>query len=297
MPYRAGDDRAQRIAKLIEESRQLSAKLMPRYWALLEAEAPGLQRRVGELADRAEAEEDGTDEIERALIATRDRLAHAVTDAPTMHRHLTELSDELGEDALGEAWPPHEIVSVSAADYATLPSTARGSLLHDVAAWLGRVDPSAELDHRRGEMRAQPVHLAHIPVAIGIAPIALTNDVTMTIATPVRRALAPVRVQRHTWLHTFTTAVRIQSDTRLGDEGFDDHFLVEAEEAAAKQLLDAPLRKELLGLAHFATPRLTLANGLARLSFSYTFSPMLLERAAEALAMVRAVEVEVRLLR
>ena len=38
MPYRAGDDRAQRIRKLIEESRQLSARLMPRYWALLDAD-------------------------------------------------------------------------------------------------------------------------------------------------------------------------------------------------------------------------------------------------------------------
>lgn len=297
MPYRAGDDRAQRIRKLIEESRQLSARLMPRYWALLDADDPGFESRLGELIDRVEARSAPPEELERSLIAVRDRLARAVSDAPAMHRHLTELPEVLGHDALGEAWPPEEIVSVSTGDYASRPASSRESLLHDVAAWLGTLDPSAELDHRAGEMRAQPIRLADIPVAIGIAPIALTNDVTMTVATPVRRALAPVRLQRHTWLHTITTAVRIHNDTRLGDATFDDHFLVEAEDAAARQLLGAPLRKELLGLAHFATPTLTLGDGMARLSFSYTFSPMLLERAANVLARVRSCEIEVRLLR
>ena len=133
MPYRAGDDRAQRIRKLIEESRQLSARLMPRYWALLDADDPGFESRLGELIDRVEARSAPPEELERSLIAVRDRLARAVSDAPAMHRHLTELPEVLGHDALGEAWPPEEIVSVSTGDYASRPASSRESLLHDVA--------------------------------------------------------------------------------------------------------------------------------------------------------------------
>ncbi|HHH27673.1 MAG TPA: hypothetical protein ENK57_04920 [Polyangiaceae bacterium] len=270
---------------------------MPRYWALLDADAPGFQGRLRELADRAEAADGSPEELERDLIAHHERLSRAIAEAPAVHANLTELTDTLGDDAVGAPWPPTQTVSLSTGDYVTMPASARGTLLHEVAAWLGSLDSSLELHHRRGEMRAQPIRLEGIPIALGITPIALTSDVTITMATPVRRALAPVRLQRQTWLHTFTTAVRLQSDTRLGDDAFDDHFLVEAEEAAAKQLLDAPLRRELLALAHFATPRLVLADGLARLTISYAFSPMLLERATRVLAMVRAVEVPVRLLR
>ena len=182
---------------------------MPRYWALLNAEDPGFEPRLGELADRVDAATDPPEELERAVIAMRDRLARAVAEAPAVHARLTELPDTLGDDALGERWPNEDTVSVAASDYTALPTSARETLLHHVAAWLGTIDPSAELDHRRGEMRTPPIHLAAIPVAIGVVPIALSSDATITIATPVRRAPAPVNLQRHTWLHTITTTVRI----------------------------------------------------------------------------------------
>jgi hypothetical protein len=297
LPYRAGSELSERIDRLQRECRRLGSRLTETYWALLEAEGP-IHRDPREAIDALSDEgSDDAEAIERALLRHRERLESAIANADDVRRRLVELPKDLPEPVARPPWPDSEGITLATADYVGMPADSRTRLAHDIAHCLGTLDAGVSLERRDDAIFAAPIHLFGAPMALLAEMVPLTGEVDLTITAPIRRALAPVRLERFTWVHTLTTAVRLHSDARVGDSEFDDRFLVTGSEPAARQLLDAELRAELMALAHFATPTLELASGLATLHFRYTFSSMLVERAARVLVRVRSRNVDVRLLK
>ncbi|MEZ4443791.1 MAG: hypothetical protein R3B72_32260 [Polyangiaceae bacterium] len=292
-PYRQSLPLADRIARGVARGLKLEARLSERYWQHLEDESRlpvGFRGRSAALG-----ESPPTTEVERALEAHLEELEALVADAPRQTERLAERAEVLPRDALGEPWPAAEVLLRSAREWSGSSPSGRG-LAIQVLAWLGGHDPSAELEEREGELRARRLHLKGAPMAVAVRPVALSDDVEVTFVTTVPRALAPLSLTRYTWLHTLTTAVRWHVDARLGDTPFDDHFLVDATFGAARAVLTPAVRRQLMKLAHFATPTLSLGAGLARLTFGYTFSPLLLDAAVEVLVTIRNTEPRLALL-
>jgi hypothetical protein len=305
MAYRQGDDGAGRLARHLEEVHRLLGRITHSYAEILAATQPGMFERLAELTGRVEANTSGEGlappdigAIEPELAEIGDIVRQAIADAPTLRDELLALRPTLPADALGPTWPSDaDTTRIQVADYRDRGSPGGTAITHRLARCLVRLDPTCRMMmHRHGVYRAHRIHLAGAPMALRVASTAMTADVSLRLTTTVPRAFAPMRLERQTWLHTFTKAVRIHVDARTGDREFDDHFLVTAHESAARRVLDGKVRRALMDVAHFATPTLALGDGLATLELSYDFSELLLERAAAVLATVRNRKVTLQLL-
>lgn len=292
MSYRAGEGVGARVRRLLASCGRSAEQITDAYWELLEAEQPGLRGALDALRE-ALAAGARPRELEPDAVALEERLAEAVAAAPARRVELLAVPTELPETAL-PVWPAAWGVSFAAADYRDREGR---SLLERVAKCLGDLDPDVVIEHHEETFRAHAMQIRGAPFAVEIGPTMWSDDVELTVVTAVPRAFPPLYLQRQTALHSVTTAMRLHTDALVGDEDFDDHFLVEASVTAARRLLDEPLRDALLKLAHFTTPRLDVEEGLAKLSFRYVLSPMLVERAIEILTTLRGREVDVRLLR
>jgi hypothetical protein len=216
---------------------------------------------------------------EAELVKLRDALDEAIALAPRLEAELTTLSEE------APALPPPRRDSWA---HSLFASSIRDEL-HAAAARLGQLvvarDPGARVvSLGRGAVGAQ-FRAIGAPFAIVAEP--RTSDILMSLSTPMRVGTPALRVR---------DVGLVRTRRPLGDPAFDDLFEAEGDDAA-RALLVKPVRNALVELAHFDVPTLVVSRGIAALTWRFDPVPKAVDCAAHALARLREVEIELRLLR
>ena len=122
-------------------------------------------------------------------------------------------------------------------------------------------------------------------------------DVHVFVTTSVAAGTPPLRIRPQTFLHGIGKAIGLVRDVEVGDERFDDFFLIDAEPDVAKRLLVPSVRKALLAVATFDIPDVVVRDGRADLHFRFEPSERAIRNATLALAAIRSSPVRVALLR
>ena len=154
--------------------------------------------------------------------------------------------------------------------------------LRDLA--LDRDERARVVDLGCGAIGAQLDDLG-APLAIVAEPRA--SDILMTMSTSVRLGTPALRLRG---------AGLVRVSAPFGDPAFDDLFEVDGDDAA-RALLPKPARNALVELATFDVPSLVVGRGLATLTWRFDPVPKAIDCAAHALARLREVTVELRMLR
>lgn len=109
-----------------------------------------------------------------------------------------------------------------------------------------------------------------------------------SVLTTMRPSAPSLRLQPEGFAGTLKKWLRLARDVQLGSAGFDDTFVVDGSEDAARLLLKPEVCEALLKVAEHSTPTLEVADGLARLDWDQEGHVWgALEGAVEALAALR----------
>jgi hypothetical protein len=294
-PYRErGDDVRRRIGWLWDEIDPLHARIAELYWQHL---GDGLRTRIEELRAGSNDDDSSQLEHERALAIYRDELRHAIGEAPRIERWLTALPNAIHERALGDPWNPNDTVVLLAREWTGSAAARQQSLAARIARWVGGHDSSAKLlQGRFGSVRVNRFEVHGAPYMLQADGVPLDEDATIMLVTPVARAVAPLTAEEKQWAHSLGEVLRFHSDAKTGDSVFDERYFVEADQRAARTLLNQEVRGALLHFARFAPPKLVVGDGLARLTWRYLPLAEMLDRAVSILGALRHTKLDIDLL-
>ncbi|MDI1443807.1 hypothetical protein [Polyangium sp. 6x1] len=233
---------------------------------------------------------------EARLLAYRDALDRAIELAPDLEDEQRALPDDAPDPQLSGRLRPLIDLFIGDIVIETFDAAERG--LHQAALAL---DKHAEVEKQaayafRARFRAHDAPFS-VLTQIAFAPNEQPAEVHVFVATSVAAGTPPLRIRPQTLLHGLGKAIGLVRDVELGDERFDDSFLIEAEPDVAKRLLGPSVRKALLGVAAYDIPDLDVRGGSAVLHFRFEPNERLLRNATLALAGIRKSPVTVSLLR
>lgn len=236
-------------------------------------------------------------EAEVTLGAYRDALDEAIELAPDLEDEQRALPADAPDPRLASHLRPYIDRFVPDIVLETCESAERGlriaALALDKHAELVRESPYAF--RARFQAHGAPFSvLTQIAYSINDTPA----DTHVFLSTSVAAGTPPLRIRPQTFLHGIGKAIGLVREVEVGDERFDDFFLIEAEDAdVAKRLLVPSVRKALLAVATFDIPDLVVRDGRADLHFRFEPSERLIRNATLALAAIRSSPVRVSLLR
>ncbi|MRG92842.1 hypothetical protein [Polyangium spumosum] len=235
-------------------------------------------------------------EAEATLLAYRDALDEAIELAPDLEDAQRVLPEITPDPKLASHLRPFIDLFMADIVLETCDAAERGLRLGALA-----LDKDAALEKEskyafRARFRA---HDAPISILAQIAYSANDTpaEVHVFLTTSVAAGTPPLRIRPQTLLHGIGKAVGLVREAEVGDERFDDLFLIEAEQDAAKRLLGPAVRKALLVVASFDIPDLVVRDGRADLHFRFEPNERLIRSATLALALIRKAPVRVSLLR
>ncbi|MDC0748729.1 hypothetical protein [Polyangium mundeleinium] len=233
---------------------------------------------------------------EATLLAYRDALDHAIELAPDLEDEQRALPDEAPDPQLSGALRPFIDIFIANIVLETCEAAERGLRLAALA-----LAKDAEVEAETKYAYRARFHAHDAPFSILVQVAYSQNDtpaeVHVFIATSVAAGTPPLRIRPQTFLHGVGKALGLVREAEVGDERFDDLFLIEAEPDAAKRLLGPSVRKALLNIASFDIPDLDVRGGRALLHFRFEPNERLLRNATLALAGIRKSPVSVSLLR
>ncbi|MDI1483957.1 hypothetical protein [Polyangium sp. y55x31] len=234
---------------------------------------------------------------EATLLAYRDALDRAIELAPDLEDEQRALPADAPDPQLsGSLRPLLDLFMMTDNAVETCQAAERG--LRQAALAL---DKRAALSEDATFAFRARFHAHDAPFSI-LAQIAYSPnespaEVHVFVATSVAAGTPPLRIRPQTLLHGLGKAIGLVRDAEVGDERFDDLFLIEAEPDVAKRLLGPAVRKALLGVASFDIPDLDVRGGRAILHFRFEPNERLIRSATLALAGIRKSPVSVSLLR
>ena len=164
---------------------------------------------------------------------------------------------------------------------------------------LSSVDPSAQVQTVDEHIVDAALSVKVAPIALRMQPDATKNnhhEIEIAAATSLPRSAPELTVRPLTFIHGFTTVLRIHRDRRIGDGEFDNRFLVLGDAEVARRMLTKPLRTALLRVAAFDVPRLEIGEGLGRITFRWDVEPKTLLAAIDVLVLLRQIKTAVSML-
>jgi hypothetical protein len=167
---------------------------------------------------------------------------------------------------------------------------------------LAEIDPEARrLDEVRPYVMDFALRWGRMPLCLRVQPDTSHRDdggeIELAMATRLRMSTPPLEVRPLTFIHAFTTALGVHRDRRLGDDAFDDRFLVLGDEGHARRMLPPSVQAALLRIATFDLPQLVIGDGVARIWWRTDITMDPLRAAVEILAHVRTLDTSIALMR
>jgi hypothetical protein len=291
-PYRQGDRDARRQTEQLQaEVEELRPRIAPRYWELLD-ELAKLRDEIDQLPAPQRREQ--WRQHAQLLEEFRNQLTYAIDRAPALEASLSALPHSIEADALGKPWPNDSCTVWLAREWASSRTSARHEVAAQLASYIGRHDPGAQVLQRFDYLRVPSAHIQEVPVALALHRVG-EGLWGFEVLTPVARALPAVLVRPKTLLHEISESLGIQQDAKTGDPRFDDVFMVTERRDGGIVVLDERVRKHLMAFAAYAPPTLDVADGLASLRYHHLFSTDVIGHAVELLGHVRHRRVELAL--
>ncbi|MDC3953609.1 hypothetical protein [Polyangium jinanense] len=233
---------------------------------------------------------------EATFLVYRDALDRAIELAPDLEDEQRALPQEAPDPQLSGSLRP--FIDLFKADIVveTCDAAERGLRLAALA-----LDKNAEVEKQTAYAYRARFHAHDAPFSIltqiAYSPNETPAEVHVFIATSVAAGTPPLRIRPQTLLHGLGKAIGLVREAEVGDERFDDLFLIEAEADVAKSLFGPAVRKALLAVAAFDIPDLDVRGGRAVLHFRFEPNERLIRNATLALAGIRKAPVRVSLLR
>ena len=172
--------------------------------------------------------------------------------------------------------------------------------LERVPTLLREIDQEAQVTvvSRRSFVLDARFHHHAVPVVLRVQPFVggqNNGELELVMATTVRRSTPALDLRPLAWLHSLTTMLGVHRDVFVGDDDFDNRFLVQCEADQAPRLLPPTVRSELLRIAKFDVPSLVVGEGKAVLRWLYDCTLPPIEAGARVLAHLRGIRRRVRL--
>jgi len=235
-------------------------------------------------------------EAEVHLASYRDALDRAIDLAPDIEHDRRALPDEAPEPELPRGLQPFHDLFIS--DIVLETAQSLESALRSATAAIG-TDVHVETVGRflyRARFRAHDVPFV-LRAQVGYAERNAYVLVHVVIATSVAAGAAPMVLRPQTILHGIGKAIGLVREAEIGDDHFDELFLIEAEPEVAETLLGPAVRRAILEVARFDIPTLRVGEGRAEIRFCFEPNERALRGATLALSLLRGAPVHVALLR
>ncbi len=255
---------------------------------------PELEReRLGQLRSALElVRADVFEDLVRAegmLAAYLDELDALIATLPSLEADWAEVPDSVAPPPLPDSWSLGFVPS----------GTARG-IVRQFEAMVWERDRDAVFIKEGGITRVARFREGGCPLALRATVLTTANEevgeVAMTLVTSIARALPPLVVRHESLVLTVGKALGIKHEVEVGDASFDGLFLIEGSQEAADLFLVPHVRSQLLTLARFDVPTLTVDPRARVASLQWRFEPAAkaLEAAVRVLTAVRETPPSVR---
>lgn len=273
-----------RLGELGARILEREAEVTEAFWDTL----PALERR--RLADLRGGfdlvEADVFEELARAealLAAYLEELEALIAKLPSLEADWAEVPDDVAPPA-----PIHKSWSMRLMHAEAARAIARG-----FEATVRERDRQAVFLTDDGISCLATFRDRDCPLALRATVLTSANDevgeVAMTLVTSIPRALPTLVVRHEGLVLTVGKALGIRHDVEVGEPSFDGLFVIEGTQQAADLFLVPHVRTQLLTLARFDVPTLTIDPGARVASLQWRFEPAAraLDAAVRVLTAVR----------
>ncbi|MBW2527640.1 MAG: hypothetical protein JRI23_25890 [Deltaproteobacteria bacterium] len=289
----------QRVAAAREEVAERLERVRPE---LLGRLPKRLRARLERAAHQAGLDPEGLEELEqleRGLARYRELLDEALSLAPEIDASYNRLPRDFPDRRPVSSYV---YVDVYHERYQTLRSGVHDRIaeLDPTATVFDRVPRYFDFEERPFLVEAtfryerHPMRLQ--ATATGLAAsnqqgVGLYNYVLFQLVTRVRLSAPSMRLCPEGWTGGLLAALRLRRDVQVGQEAFDDAFLVDVAPVDAERVFSSALCDALLRVAEIDVPSLDVRSGVAVLEWREKNEPARgLAAALEALVALRTLE-------
>jgi hypothetical protein len=250
---------------------------------LLRAMLPeALAERLARLRERVVVEADSLEAL-TGVDAALDEILAVHDEAAQVLPRLRDCPLDVPDPPKPPLSPPWVIEETYQLGFRSMLTRRLGQISPD--AWLVRWDDSTYLSRVR--VADAPIILSS---RIDVTP-AQPTTFRSTVRTSVPRATPVLEVRRERLLDGIGRAIGVVRDMTIGNEAFDEAFVVDADPEATA-LLSADVVQSLLELEHLE-PRLAVKRGIAELVWGATYDahsePLMPDAALAVVLGIRAV--------
>jgi hypothetical protein len=257
-----------RLGELAGRIEDREAEVTEAFWETIPTEE---RRRLGELLrgfDLVSA--DVFEELVRAegmLASYLDELEGLIARLPAIEADWAEVPDEVTPPP-----PPPESWSMRLLNR----GAARG-IVRSFEAMVWERDRQAVFQKEEGITCLARFREGGCPLALRATVLTSANEevgeVAMSLVTSIARALPPLVVRHESLVLTLGKALGIKHEVEVGEPSFDGLFLIEGTQEAADLFLLPNVRSQLLTLARFDVPTLTVDPPARVASLRWRFEP------------------------
>jgi|GEM_PF-1616976 len=282
-----------RIVELETRIREREAEVTREFWDSLDPDVRERMRSEREAFELVDATA-GLEELARAeglLASYLDELSALIARLPAMEAEWHELPDDVDDPPLPRhTWPFAGWISAE---------EWRG-MKRSFLAVVREQDRHGTVAEDGDRTCIARFRTLGVPFALRASAQPSGNgtitEVDMCLVTSVPRAMPRLVVRHETLVLSVGSALGLTNEVEVGEPSFDGLFLIEGTQEAAAQILLPALRAQLLALARYDIPTLTIdpPRRIASLRWSFEPNATALDAAVRVLAAIRGTLPDVR---